>query len=392
MKYLLIILTILSLSNVSFGSVVEGADGSLTLDVYNACKSSYKQKSCSISADINFTLTCSTYINYNSNYGGYIYCDSGTMRIVSVVPFHEVAGPSEMRMESDGSINYYSYGEKTIGFGNEGRTELSGKMSLGTVLFKTGIPKFLVSSLKSSSAILTNSYKGVLRNLNDFESKIAKSHRSHLVRFKKGLTDGVELLTQVDKKTSKKKHSILHYKVQENSRLIVVFGTVMNELLTDYDDVEYLKMSIKSMRTLVSELREAYGWDKGLAGSVSKASDALLEVMGLELQELGSIKMAMNPEGFDIYISLIKNIRALQAKVKASKSGDMKSQREIFTLVDTWNSQAWQDEVNNLLNAGPDFKNLVLPKLAMLLFAMESIEDLTEAGFIIPAVDFIPKA
>jgi hypothetical protein len=53
-------------------------------------------------------------------------------------------------------------------------------------------------------------------------------------------------------------------------------------------------------------------------------------------------------------------------------------------MVDLWNGKLWQDEMGRLMNAGPDFKNLVIPKLSMLLYAIESIADLSEQDFIIP--------
>ena len=145
------------------------------------------------------------------------------------------------------------------------------------------------------------------------------------------------------------------------------------------------------MRTLVSQLRESYGWEKGLAGTVSKASSSLIDVMRLELQELDSIKMAMGTGEFHIYLDLLKITRTLQAKVDASKSGDMKAQREIYTLVDLWNGKLWQDELGRLMNAGPDFKNLVVPKLSMLLFAVESVADLSEQDFIMPDRTLLSK-
>ena len=62
----------------------------------------------------------------------------------------------------------------------------------------------------------------------------------------------------------------------------------------------------------------------------------------------------------------------------------MRAQREIWSFLEKWNSKAFQEELSLLLNAGPDFKNLVLPKITMLLFAVESMEDLTNVGFEIP--------
>jgi hypothetical protein len=246
-----------------------------------------------------------------------------------------------------------------------------------------GVPTFLNAGLTSATSILRASYKGVQRNLENFRVEIARSHRGHLDRFSEALREGIAL---ADTKNPQGKYvySIVDWRVQENARLIVVFGTVLNELLTDYDDVARLKNSITAMRTLVDQLRDAYGWERGLAGTVSKASSSLIEVVRLELQELASIKMAMGSTDFQIYLDMLRVTRTLQAKVDAARSGDMRAQREIFDMVDLWNGKLWQDEMGRLMNAGPDFKNLVIPKLSMLLYAIESIADLSEQNFIIP--------
>lgn len=251
------------------------------------------------------------------------------------------------------------------------------------ITLSTGVPSYLKSGLGGAGRLLKTSYAGVLRNVKGFQGEIAKSHRGHLARFTQALEEGIKLLEAVDK-DQKPLYSVLDWRVQENSRLIVVFGTVLNELLTDYDDVARLQNSIKSMRILVTQLRESYGWNNGLAGVVSKASSSLIEVVRLEIQELASIKIAMGAPGFEIYTELLKVTRNLQAKVNASKSGDMKAQREIFDFVDIWNGKDWQEEMGRLMNAGPDFKNLVTPKLMMLVFAMESIAELSDQNFIIP--------
>ena len=65
----------------------------------------------------------------------------------------------------------------------------------------------------------------------------------------------------------------------------------------------------------------------------------------------------------------------------------MRAQREIYSFLDTWNNKKWQDELDSLVDSGPDVKNLITPKLVMLLQAVEAMEDLTEAGFIYPTLD-----
>jgi len=282
---------------------------------------------------------------------------------------------------------YSATGAQSRSFGEQGLTQLSLAPSFITTLNKiylnNGVPTFLNAGLTSATSILRASYKGVQRNLENFRVEIARSHRGHLDRFSEALREGIAL-SETKNAQGKYTYSIVDWRVQENARLIVVFGTVLNELLTDYDDVARLKNSITAMRTLVDQLRDAYGWNRGLAGTVSKASSSLIEVVRLELQELASIKMAMGNTDFQIYLDMLRVTRTLQAKVDAARSGDMRAQREIFDMVDLWNGKLWQDEMSRLMNAGPDFKNLVIPKLSMLLYAIESIADLSEQEFIIP--------
>ncbi len=282
---------------------------------------------------------------------------------------------------------YNAAGAQSNSFGDPGLTQISIAPSYSHKLTKlylnNGVPTFLNAGLTSATSILRASYKGVQRNLENFRVEIARSHRGHLDRFSEALREGITL-AETKNAQGKYLYSIVDWRVQENARLIVVFGTVLNELLTDYDDVNRLKNSITAMRTLVDQLRDAYGWERGLAGTVSKASSSLIEVVRLELQELASIKMAMGSTDFQIYLDMLRVTRTLQAKVDAARSGDMRAQREIFDMVDLWNGKMWQDEMARLMNAGPDFKNLVIPKLSMLLYAIESIADLSEQEFIIP--------
>lgn len=389
MKALVLILSLFSLN--AFSEAEVEANGVVTVHLEKACANSTGKKSCVYENDFRLVVSCSTSLGRSTHYG-YMYCNNqGTMTIESNYPMSEIIARYEMR-RGDKLGDYYTYEDSgtshfTLRDGEEMKFSIRYSYDYSPILnmikFKTGMASHLNGSLKNASGILKGSYAGVLRNLNDFETKIAKSHRSHLLRFKKALTDGISYLSE-EQKDGSKKYSIVHHKVQENARLIVVFGTVLDELLEDYDDVGYLQVSIKSMRILVSQLRLSYGWEKNLAGNISKASDALLEVIGLELQELASIKMAFSQTGYEVYVKMIYHLKQLQAKIKTARSGDMKGQREIYALVDEWNSSAWQNEILDLLNAGPDFKNVVLPKLAMLIYAVESVEDLTEAGFVIP--------
>ncbi len=385
------ILSTLAFGLVSFGAFAQGTQGItytdefIIIDMYTACYTKGAFAKCEIPEAGNFTLTGS---GSTSNSGMHMKLSLNSTIPIGKIEYKNTYNDNDVGTWSGNSITGSSASNQRVkDFGANGVNQVYFDTSYYThptkVYLRTGIPVYLKDSMTGAGRVLRSSYSGVLRNLNDFKSEIAKSHRTHLDRFMSAINEGIKLLDATDKNGANV-YSVLDWRVQENARLVVVFGTVLDELLADYDDVERLKTAIKSMRTLVGQLRLSYGWDKGLAGNVSKASSSLIDVMRLELQELASIKMAMGSGDFQIYLDLLKTTRNLQAKIDASKSGDMKAQREIFTLVDQWNGKLWQDELGRLMNAGPDFKNLVIPKLSMLLFAVESIADLSEQDFIMP--------
>jgi hypothetical protein len=391
MKFLILALYALGISTHAMAQQepITFADDSIVVDLSKACVWS-AAKECSL-ADLGLSVKITgTGTGTAGRYAGYT--------ITSEIPVKKLEYTCGMTQgyyycnswsgtSYGGQAEYSASGPQTRNFGDPGVTQISLSPSYVTTLTKlhlnNGVPTFLSASLTSATSVLKASYKGVQRNLDSFRNEIARSHRGHLDRLADALREGIAL-TEAKNQQGKYLYSVVDWRIQENARLIVVFGTVLNELLTDYDDVARLKNSIDAMRTLVAQLREAYGWNRGLAGTVSKASSSLIEVVRLELQELASIKMAMGNTDFQIYLDLLRVTRTLQAKVDAARSGDMRAQREIFDMVDLWNGQLWQAEMGRLMNAGPDFKNLVIPKLSMLLYAIESISDLSEQEFIIP--------
>ncbi len=379
----------LAQSNASSANGITYTDQYIIIDLEKTCWDRKAYTHCDLNdRGIPFVITGTRYSSSSYDPGG-----PATSKILTSIPvgkidYNPVSGASYNGSWSGNTLSGRVYNETTsVTFPGNGVNEVN--FSATNIVFptkvylNTGIPSFLTESFTSAGQILKSSYTGVLRNVTSFRNEIAKSHRGHLERFMQALSSGIALIDAKDGK-NKPLYTVMDWRVQENSRLVVVFGTVLNELLTDYDDVDRLKVSIQSMRTLVDQLRLTYGWQRGLAGAVSKASSSLIEVVRLELQELASIKMAMGSGDFAVYMDLLRITRNLQAKVDASRSGDMKAQREIFELLDKWNEKTWQDEIGRLMNAGPDFKNLVLPKLSMLIYAMESISDLTEMEFIIP--------
>jgi hypothetical protein len=380
MKKYLATLLFLGMSSVANAGLINMSGSVNALAI---CKASSESNSCSLNENgIRLTIKCSGRLSVSTND---VYCnDKGTMSIESNIPITSIYmqgwGKFENgRLLTDNNESYKDIGVNNtlafnIVFGNNYYATVS------SIRFAYGTGNGLTESLQASDAILYASYSNALTAANMFKGEIAKTHRGHMSRFMAALGDGIQLLDP----NNKDKVSIVDWRVQENARLIVVFGTIMNELLSDYDDVERLKTAITALSSLVDQLRVSYGWERGLAGNASKASSALLQVVRLEVQELASIKMAMGDGNLGAYTKLLKTSGILLAKVNASKSGDMKAQREIYDFSDAWNSDDFQVELRNMINAGPDFKNLVLPKLTMLLKSVESINDLADAGLNIP--------
>lgn len=358
-KILSLLVGLLTYTN-SYATAVN-IDGSV--DLRAGCASQIGTTKCEIKeSGISLKLSCSDSL-YQYDYGVGCY-NTGTLTITANAPFN-ITGANNVTVTMKDKFNATLTGNYGI---------------VSSIKFLFGVTDGLTESLQAANGILFASYTNAFNAANMFKGEIAKTHRGHMTRFMSALTEGMQLLDS----NNKDKVSIVDWRVQENARLIVVFGTIMNELLTDYDDVERLKIAINTLNSLVNQLRVSYGWERGLAGTASKASAALLQVLRLEVQELASIKMAMGESNLSAYTNLLRTSGTLLAKVNGSKSGDMKAQREIYDLVDAWNSTEFQAELTSMLNAGPDFKNLVLPKLTMLLKSVESINDLADAGLIIP--------
>ena len=365
---------------------------SIEINLHKACESFGGKSSCSI-PEYGVTIQCEdSTLKIGSYYGlGYLYCNgSESLKVHSTIPMSSFKTPSSMSKESSDEFEPTSSQHNTpftIALDNLSYFKISTNYvpTISGVILNTGIPNFIEKVLTGPTKMLEKAYVGVLRNLNDFESQIARSHQGHSVRFKQALSSGLEVLREKEKDGSPA-NSIVHWKVQESSRIIVALGGILEELLVDYQHVDRLKMAITSMRTLVQQLKKSYGWGKGLSGHVSKASATLLDVVRLEIQELGGIKMAIGADTTQ-YSKILKVSGTLLSKVNASKSGDMRAQREIYDFLDVWNSKEWQKELDTLVKAGPDIRNIVTPKMVMLIQAMESLEDLTESGFIIPTLD-----
>lgn len=226
-------------------------------------------------------------------------------------------------------------------------------------------------------------YKSVLENVLEntlmLNEEIASSHQAgHMSRYIESLRDCIAVLNE------KNKYFALDWRVQECSRRVLVFGTVLKEIIADYSHVTKLRPYLESITNLTDSIRKIYGWDRGLAGNVSKATSSLLEVIQLELREILTIKISSGTTNFEIYSKLMKEVGALVSKVNSARNGDATLQRNMWDFVDVWNSEQWQLELKSLLSAVSDDNKIVLSRLQLMFMATESFNDLTKADLEIP--------
>lgn len=226
-------------------------------------------------------------------------------------------------------------------------------------------------------------YRTILINVLDdtlkLNEEIASSHQAgHMGRYIESLKDCIAVLDV------KNKYYALDWRVQECSRRVLVFGTVLNEIVADYAHVEKLKPYLKSITNLTESIRKIYGWDRGLAGNVSKATGSLLEVIQLELREILTLKISAGTTNFEIYSKLMKEVATLVSKVNSARSGDSALQRYMWDFVDIWNGEQWQTELKSLLSSTVDENHVVLTKIQLMFMAAESFNDLTKADLEIP--------
>lgn len=388
MKKLLTALTlsVLSFSNVYATSGVTESGNHLVVNLATACSEFHYTPRCEI-PDLGLVITCTTGHLYRSG-STVLYCEdqrsTGEMVIQSsIYPIGEIASKYVLTKSGDkyraGSNykNYYNYTmdnvfDLTIVKGD-------GYPMLNTISLVHSINNNLYNATTHLNDSLFSTYRYVIQELNTFKGNIKLSDVSHTNRFEQALREGMELLSAKDK-DNEYAYSVLDWRIQENSRMIIAFGMILDELLAEYAHIDRLRGAIENMRVLVAELQRAYGWNRGLVGNVSKASSTLLEVIRLEISELGKLQMLIGGNTAT-YGKMLQATGTLLSKVNASDSGDMKAQREIWPFVDAWNSEEWQAELTKLLNAGPDERGLVIPKLYMLMKAMESMQELTDAGF-----------
>ncbi|EQC45515.1 hypothetical protein [Bacteriovorax sp. Seq25_V] len=333
------------------GSVSENpVTGEKAINIVSLC--SGKSKVCEIKG-IGFHMGCSGKLEKGT---GGMYCSNGVMTFSSLLPITSITGNGidsiEISSTSPSKGILIPSGRQTsaakYSVDHASNVEVSRITSwspeISEVTLLGGVGD-LVQSMSGATFVLESAYSNVFRQLQIFKGNISKSDMGHTLRLEAALKEGIELLKKKDK-NGKLTTSVLDWRVQENSRIIVAFGSIMDELLEDYDHVTSIQHSIKTMRELVVQLRELYGWNRSIAGKVSKASSTLLDVVRLELQELGAIKMSLG-DSVTTYTKLLKITGSLKAKVDASKSGDMKhKEKSLISLTHGMSQHGKQNLIN----------------------------------------------
>jgi hypothetical protein len=246
---------------------------------------------------------------------------------------------------------------------------------------------YLSEDMMASGTPLIVSFQVALEKLNEFSTGIKRSDQRHVTRLKQALQGA---LKEIMGESGTMKLPVVHMKVMEHSRLIMVLATVLNELLVEYEDVENLKVPVEYLKSFATQIRNSYGWNEGLAGGASKSLAALGTVIDLETRELYYTMGAAGVTDISPINKLLAVTQILSRQVKATNSGDASAKLAMEQFANTWNSAPVQEILSKLMNAPADVAGLVQPKLKLLFTAIESLSDLTDTRLSIPA-DFPGK-
>lgn len=230
-------------------------------------------------------------------------------------------------------------------------------------------------SLKAGTSVFALSLNSAQESITRFESNISKQDRRHLARLKSAIANTLKLIT--DEK-GEPLLPVTDIRIQENMRIIMVLTTVLNEILTNYDDVESTKLAVENLRNLRSEIRKSYGWSSGLAGESSKSLGTLAMLIHLEVSELYMMQGAVGIESPVAFNRVLAAAGTMMVKTKASDAGDARALEFVEPFRAAWNGSDFQSALKKLINAPKDYQSQVQPKLKFLLTAIYSLADLTD--------------
>ncbi len=243
-----------------------------------------------------------------------------------------------------------------------------------------GVVSHLKDDLQDSSKTLVTVYKGILENLDDFRKIVAKgsSDSRHLTRLDAQVKNQLNLMVD---KNGRHLLPVTHRKVTEGSRMVMVLSAVLEEILEKYDFTSDILTPLKPAKDaliqLSNQIRSAYGWEEGLAGSGSKALAALSAVLDSELKSMNDVLASVSADESlaKTFNGLVRANNELFLKVSASNAGDAAGMAAARNLLNHWNSQQFQQILSNMMNAPKLSKSELQNRILMALTAVESIKD-----------------
>jgi len=315
---------------------------------------------------------------------------NGSVSITSNLPIVEYnSGYSTFKIKNGNTLDFNQRGEKVRSINNKKRLTL---IDDDLISFKTITVSGAMTSFNSyyqhAKAPLKNALKMIKRETLTFQKSMSKSDRNvdHFERFLISLDDAMLILED------KKDYSVLDWRVQEGMRRVVSFGMIISDVLWAYEDVPSVVQNIDNIRKFRDEVRTVYGWNDTLAGNVSKTTGAIFELLHYEIKQIMLLKLEVGFNNYSTYNDLSTEIKKLIVMVNANDGGDMVVAQNIHGFMNKWNDSAWQIELQNLMEAKLDLRNLVRPKLKYMLNAVMALEELIDQRKVYFEIDVLRDA
>jgi len=245
---------------------------------------------------------------------------------------------------------------------------------------QSGTVNNLAEDMKSAALPMVAVYQRVSEHLADFRQIVARDSADarHLARLETHLKNTLKIM--VDEKGAPLL-PVTHRRVTEGSRMIMVLSTVLEEITDKYDFngrfLEPLKPAKEALGQLSQQIRAAYGWEEGLAGSGSKALAALSAILDSELRSMYSLVASYNsdPKVAQTFNAIFRVNSNLFNRVNASNAGDAAGLPLARELLTEWNKPDFQQILTGMMSAPRESQASLQNRILMALTAIESIRD-----------------
>lgn len=253
----------------------------------------------------------------------------------------------------------------------------------------------ILEDMQNAAISLITSYRGTLEHLNQFRQIVARdsSDARHLGRLEAQLK--AVLKTMADEQGNPIL-PVTHRRVTEASRMIMVLSTVLEEITDKYDFESPILAPLNPSKIALSQLskqiRSAFGWEQGLAGSGSKALASLSAILDIELRNIYSIvATAGDASTAKVFNSIFRANSNLYNRVMASNAGDAAGAALAAEVIRQWNSAEFQKILSLLMSAPKESQASLQNRILVALTAVESIKDYVDPrGEIRMGVDVPP--